>query len=111
MKNLATFRNLCVLTGILLIAYAVYGVFSGEVLVFRMRRGGGPRFARDGLVMWAALGWVSLAVAAFLMPPDLEEIRSPGPRKTLARVIGPALLFLALGLCVLGALGIVVAVS
>jgi hypothetical protein len=110
MKNIATFRNLCVLAGILLIAYAVYGVFSGEVAVFRMTRRGGPRVVHDGLVPWAALGWVSLAVAAFLMPSDIAEIRSPGPRKSLARVIGPALLFLALGFCVLGALGIVVAV-
>jgi hypothetical protein len=106
MKNFAAFRAVCNIAGILILAYSVYGYLSDELLVFVGKWNAGPKYVHGELVLWAALGWVSLAAAAFFTPADIEATLPLGPRERLSRAVGPALLFLALGICVLGALGI-----
>jgi hypothetical protein len=80
MKKLATYRNFGILIGILLIAYALFGYFSNEILIFTGRGRGGPQYAHGEQVILAALGFVSFAIAAFIFsasgmddPSDLPD--------------------------------------
>ena len=104
MRNFAVFRGFCNLAGILVIAYAVYGVFSGELLVLAGKWVKGPTFVHGELLIWAALGWASLAIAAFLMPAWAAAWQKvpPGSRRSLQ--VPPAVWFLVLGILVLASL-------
>ncbi|MEK6243737.1 MAG: hypothetical protein AABM33_04470 [Pseudomonadota bacterium] len=106
MKKLATARNACNLVGILLIAYALFGCFSNELLVFAGKGSGGPKYVEGEKVFLAALGWASFAVAAFLSPALLTAKLPQHPGGNLVRTVAPPAVFFAIGLVVLGALGI-----
>ncbi len=66
-ENVAVFRGFFVLTGVLFIAYALYGYLSDEIAVFSGKgRGVGTQYVHGEQVVLAALGYVSFAVAAFV---------------------------------------------
>lgn len=106
MRKLATARNACNLVGILIIAYAVFGCFNEELLVFAGKGSGGPKYVQGGKVYLAALGWLSFAVAAFLSPALLTAKFPKGTGGNLSRLVAPPAVFFAIGLVLLGSLGI-----
>jgi hypothetical protein len=107
MKKLATGRNFCILMGIVLVAYALFGCFSDEILVWRSKgSSGGRKYVHGDMVYLAALGYVSLAVSAFLLSTQIDLKRSEVPASEFARRLAPFALFLAVGIIVLGALGV-----
>lgn len=104
MRKFATRRNFCILAGVLLIAYALFGYFNDEILILGGSKGlGGPKYARGERALWAALGYVSIAVAALLFAKQglLRPTRRPQNLKLSGRVI-IGIVFFFIGLMLLG---------
>ncbi len=68
-------RNCCILVGILLIAYALFGYSRGAILVFT-GNDAGLQYAYDEQATWAAFGYASMAVGTFILA-GLRESRRP----------------------------------
>ena len=66
-EQIAAFRGILVMAGVLIIAYALFGYLSDKIVVFAGKgRGAGSQYVHGEQVALAALGYVSFAVAAFI---------------------------------------------
>ena len=102
MKKLATPRNFCILAGVLLIAYALFGYFNDKILIFSGRSGTGPQYAHGEQAILTALGYVSFAVAAFILAGTrlVRSSERPAPQISSHAVMG--IVFILIGIVLVG---------
>ncbi len=63
----STTRNVGTVVAAFLVAYALFGYFTGNIAAIPSERGRGLQFAHGEQAVWVALGYVSYATAALII--------------------------------------------
>lgn len=105
MNEIATPRNFGILASVLFVAYAIFGYFTDNILIFVGNKGSGtgPQYAHGEQAVWAALGYVSFAIAALVsaLGEPVEPSEGTSGREVPSKVIW-AIVFGIVGIVLVG---------
>ena len=103
MNKIATPRNFGILVSVLLVAYALFGYFTDNILIFSGRSGTGPQYAHGEQAVLAALGYVSFAVAALVFAVgSLVKPSARTPGLEISSSVIWAIVFIIIGIVLVG---------
>ena len=103
MKEITVIRSFCVMVGVLFIAYALFGYLSDKILIFSGKgRGVGPQYAHGEQALLAALGYVSFAVAAFIVSRTHGVRSAARPVAQFSHHVVIGIVFILVGIVLVG---------